>query len=142
MLDRDRGLVQEAHEEADLHEHEGHGEGHARDGDREAEPVVQEVLAGERDHVSVLRREREAGSARKPRMAASTTCSTRSGAAGACGPLLRLQGDEERDRPVHAGPQHLGHGVDVAGAEVAALDGRRHRGTQRAPNACSPGGRS
>src|SRR5689334_18234931 len=26
-------------------------------------------------------------------------------------PVLRLQGDEERDRPVHARPEHLGHGV-------------------------------
>src|SRR5713101_9868123 len=44
------------------------------------------------------------------------------GRGGRMRPVLRLQHDEQRHRAVHAGPQDLGDGVDVSGAEVAAGD--------------------
>jgi hypothetical protein len=55
-------------------------------------------------------------------------------------PVLRLQVDEERDGAVHARPQHLGHGVDVGGAEVPSLDGRRHRGAEETEGLLAGGG--
>src|SRR5438445_2713724 len=47
-------------------------------------------------------------------------------------PVLRLQRDEQRHRAVHARPQHLRDGVDVAGAEVTTGDRALHGGAQQA----------
>ena len=52
VLDGHGALAEKAHEQADLHEHQGHREGHPGDGDGEAETIVEEVLAGEGDHRS------------------------------------------------------------------------------------------
>src|SRR5712691_8805447 len=45
-------------------------------------------------------------------------------------PVLRLQRDEQRDGAVHARPEDLRDGVDVAGTEMTARDGRLHRLSQ------------
>ncbi len=76
--DRHRRLVEQPHEEADLHQHQRHRERDAGDGDDEAGPVVEEVLAREGNHQPLL-------CFWKPRRPFSRTWSTRSGAGGAPG---------------------------------------------------------
>ena len=55
VVDRDRGVVEEAEEEADLDEHERDGERDARHGDQEPQLVVEEALRREVDHVTAPR---------------------------------------------------------------------------------------
>jgi hypothetical protein len=47
LLDRQRGVVHQPEEQADLHEHQRHREGDAGDGDHEAQLVVQQRFGGE-----------------------------------------------------------------------------------------------